>query len=128
MPTFDFSCQHCGAVIEDVYQPIRETSSTMRCPECSGLARKILAFPSIKKSMPDHFNTSLGKHVNNEREYRDGLKEASERASARAGHEMNFSPVDMRDKAALGVTDEGMDATRRREVKEGKRDVVKHFT
>lgn len=126
MPLYDFRCTQCGEDFELV-QSIHETTSTTRCPACQSLARKVMSFPAIRRSMGDHFNAALGRPVANERDYRDGLKEAGEKASARAGREVSFSPVDMRDKAAAGVTDEGLESTRRREVAQGKRQVVKHF-
>lgn len=66
--------------------------------------------------MPEHFNNSLGQYVNNERQFKDGLKRKSDEASERMGHTVDLQPIpaaDMADAKAHGVTDEGLDATRR---------------
>lgn len=67
-------------------------------------------------SMPEHFNNTLGEHVSNPRQFSDGLKRKSEEVSIRTGISHDFQPVDpadMRDMAAHGVTEEGLDETRR---------------
>lgn len=125
MPLYDFRCPACGDF--ELFQPITATTRVTYCPRCGHFSRKVLAPPAIKTSMPEHFNAALGSYVSSEAEYRDGLKEASEKASQRAGYDMNFTPVDLHDRAALGVTDEGLDATHRRRVAQGREDVTKHF-
>lgn len=67
---------------------------------------------SIARSMPEHFNHSVGAYVSNERQMRDALKVASEEASVRRGLDHDFqymSPSDMQDASAHGVTEEGLD-------------------
>lgn len=77
--------------------------------------------------MGDHFNTTLGRPVSSQRDFNDGLREASAKASERAQREVSYSPVDLRDKAALGVNDEGLDKTRRRERAEGRTEAKKYL-
>lgn len=127
MPTFDYRCTQCGHVIEDQYFPIREPQSSIPCPLCHARAKKILQFPAIKRTMSDHFNATLGRPVSSERDFRNGLSEASDKASIRAQREVSYSPVDLRDKAAVGVNDEGLDQTRRRERAEGKSEAKKYL-
>lgn len=42
---------------------------------------------------------------------RDQLKMTADRQTERTGIPHNYSPVDLRDKEALGVTSEGLDST-----------------
>jgi hypothetical protein len=78
----------------------------------------------FKTPFQPHFNPSLGVAVNSESQYRSELARISEQQS-RPGtvydadgnpHTVerplhNYQPVDIRDKAALGVTNDGLDAT-----------------
>jgi hypothetical protein len=66
--------------------------------------------------MPEHFNNSVGAYVSNERQLRDALKVASEEATYRLGTDHNYeylSPADMADATSHGVTEEGLDESRR---------------
>jgi hypothetical protein len=63
--------------------------------------------------MREHFNVSTGQFVNNEQQFADQLKIKSEEASLRTGMDHNFVPVDVTDMKALGVTEEGLEHTRR---------------
>lgn len=111
-----------------------------------GLTSKRKWSVNVQPSMQEHFNTTIGKPVSNMNAFKDGLKRASEEATlrpieahadlVRAAEEQgidigdakprelehNFVPVDMRDKEALGVTDEGLDATRKQQTDSGKRE------
>ena len=127
MPLYDYVCTQCAQITADQYFPIKEPSTHIQCPQCGGLARKILAFPAIKRSMGEHYNASLGRHVSNEKDYKSGLAAASRLASARSGREVNYSPVDLRDRESVGVTEEGLDSTRRAEVALGKREAKKYL-
>ena len=66
--------------------------------------------------MPEHFNTTVGGYVSNEREMRDALKRVRDEQSERLGIEHNYeylTRAEMADPSAHGVTDEGLDTTRR---------------
>lgn len=66
--------------------------------------------------MPEHFNMTLGRPVNNERELRDGLKRLSDDASERNGIEHNMEYLtrsEMADPRAHGVTGEGLEDSQR---------------
>jgi hypothetical protein len=51
----------------------------------------------------------VGRYVSGNRDFSEALKEKSAEASERLGMEHNFQPVDIGDRKALGVTDEGLD-------------------
>jgi hypothetical protein len=66
--------------------------------------------------MPEHFNYSVGSYVSNERQLRDALKVASDQASHKSGMDTEYeylTAADMAEPSAHGVTDEGLDDTRR---------------
>lgn len=104
---------------------------------CTQPAQRRWGF-SVASSFQPHFNPSLGVGVNSDREFRNNLARASEEASApginyladgtpvpieRPQH--HFTPVDMRDKEALGVTNEGLPATYDRWKQLGRHDDAK---
>lgn len=103
---FAFECKNCG----------REKDSDNNIPspcQCGGTYSRRYSF-SVSRGFTPHYNHSVGKYVNNYQEFKDELSRASESASERLGIEHNFQPIDGTDKSAIGVTDEGMDETRRR--------------
>lgn len=70
----------------------------------------------FKPDTPEHFNHSVGRYVSNERELRDAIKRQSDEASERNGIEANLeflTRADMADPTAHGVTDEGLESSRR---------------
>lgn len=83
---------------------------------------KVLGVNFIKP-MQDGYSPSTGSYISSEQDLSEQLKRASEAASQRLGIEHRFTPIDMRDRAQTGQTDEGLDATMARQVAEGKREV-----
>lgn len=67
-------------------------------------------------------NLSTGRVETDPRKFAAHLRQKSAEMEERLGHKVDFQPVDMTDKDALGVTDEGMDATHDRAVAEGRKD------
>lgn len=57
----------------------------------------------------EHWNPSTGSVVSSRQQFRDDLKRRSEEATERTGIPHNFVEVDITDKKALGVTDEGLE-------------------
>lgn len=120
MPAYDFRCSACSQTTER-YQPLAETTRAISCPQCGGLAHKVLSFPRANPSpFREHFNMAVGEHVHSRRQFADKLKAASDRQSARTGLAHNYVPIDLRDREACGVTDEGLESTARAEVAAGK--------
>lgn len=119
MPLFDFACE-CGHVQRDIFQPIATTTSTIPCPACQNVARKVLSFPAVKKPFRPHFNMSVGKYVTNESEFKAALSQASDVASARTGIDHNYTPISAQEqREVMGVDDTGLDATYDANVKAG---------
>jgi putative FmdB family regulatory protein len=120
VPAYDYRCGACSHEFEE-WHPISVSPARRPCSACGGLAARVLRFPRANPApFQEHYNLAVGGHVRSRQHFRDELRAASDRASARTGIEHNMVPVDLRDKAELGVTDEGMDATRRHQVATGK--------
>lgn len=67
-------------------------------------------------------NLATGQVESDPRKFREHLHVASEQMAERLNMPVDYQPCDMTDKDALGVTDEGMDATHNQAVKDGRRD------
>lgn len=67
-------------------------------------------------------NLSTGRVETDPKKFRQHLAQKSEEMAERLGMAVDYQPVDMTDKDALGVTDEGMDATHDAAVREGRKD------
>lgn len=136
MPIYEFKCPSCGWRLDvecsiDQYSTsayVDRSSAERQCESCGTPTARILSF-SAKPIMPDHFNRSAGEYVTSERSLKDSFKRQSEAATIRTGIEHNFVPIDPGDKKALGVTDDGLEATarRKRELGEPLPDVLKHL-
>lgn len=130
MPTYEYRCvndYHPPTVYQWSFADFDAFRHNVECPICGKPATQVISPPSFHRGIDGHFNTSLGSYVSGRREYEDGLKRASESATLKTGITHDFRPVDLRDKDRLGVTDEGLDSTRRVEVSEGKREVKKWY-
>lgn len=118
MPIYEFKCKNCG-------QGYQASVRTLAYPEktctCGGEIKRVFSF-SIRRSMPEHFNTSTGTYVSNERALKDDFKRLSDAATERTGIPHNYVPIDPQDKETLGVTDEGLDSTYDGMVKRGEKD------
>lgn len=124
MPTYLLRCLTCGAEIRHVCGFGEEKPTNHRVDldggkPCGPLAQ-VFTPPAIVRSTPDHFNHSLGQYVRNDADARSKLSEASDRMSERMGFDHRYEFVDGNETKELGVTDEGLDATRARERAEGK--------
>lgn len=110
MPVYAFACP-CGSRLERFVSQMSPPSPPL-CPTCDTRMSRRFSF-SFRRSMPEHFNSSIGSYISNERDFKDGLKAQSEAATLRTGIEHNFVPADISEPAAYGVTDEGLDSTYR---------------
>lgn len=113
MPRYSFRCVQCGN--EDVaftdYLGIGH-HHPQPCPLCGGRLSRMASF-YYNKPMQAHYNPSLGHHVSNSREFKDGLKRASDEESLRTGMSHNYIEVDPTDAKSCGVTSEGLEEQQR---------------
>lgn len=106
MAIYEYKCDNCNTIWTTT-QYGRESSP---CPDCTRPIRRLFSF-AIAKSMPDHFNDSVGRYVTNKRDLSDELKRKSEDAMERTGIPHDFQFGDLRDKDLFGVTGEGLEDT-----------------
>lgn len=121
---YEYKCRQCGYRVD-----LTTLTGPYSCPNCEGgVVKRVFSF-NVQPSMAEHYNPSVGTVVSSKRQHFDLLKRQSEAATIRTGIPHNYVPVDPADsRAVFGVTDEGLDATRAREVEDGKRDVQRYFT
>lgn len=102
------------------------------CAECGTEASIYTRLKKAYASMATRFskvwhdtgipNMTTGRVESDPRKFAAHLREQSEIMGERLGMKVDYQPVDLTDKEALGVTDEGMDATHDRAVAEGRKD------
>ena len=109
---YSYECEGCQReVIDTLFRPIGGTHEDP-CPVCGGALRRAICFV-FNRGMQEHWNPTTGSYVKNERHFVDELKRSSEEMSHKTGMEHNYQPVDLRDMAACGVTDEGLEHTKK---------------
>lgn len=101
---YEYRCTECGGLS---YTHDRADRIETLC--CLSEGRRVFGF-AFNKPMPAHYNHSIGKYVTNERGFLDGLKSQSEAIEARTGVPTNLVPIDVSDRKACGVTDDGIEA------------------
>ena len=104
MPMYEYKCSICRISFTSTAR-----NEAIPCPMCSRDARRRFSF-SVLPSFQDGYTPTTGGYVANERDLRDQLKRKSEEATLRNGIEHRYVPVDLRDKAACGVSDEVYEA------------------
>lgn len=131
MPTYKYQCDGCGAERLEVMTFAEHdkffAGEHWRSIECEksvqdwlcGWWRQVYDF-QFSRGMAEHFNHSLGTHVSTERAANDNLKRLADENSARHGYDHQYELVDPRDKDSVGVTDQGLEATEKRAVDEGR--------
>lgn len=110
MPEYQYKCGSCRVVFTTLSR-----TEIPPCPVCKQPSRRDFVF-QFRPDLPEHFNHSIGSYVSNERELRDAIKRKSDEASERNGIEHNLeflTRADLMDPSAHGVTDEGLDDTRK---------------
>ena len=113
---YAYKCRACGFVCES-----SKRGDVINWPHdnCDHLPTRDFSGIRFDKVMQEHYNKSLNRPVSSLRAFDEAMKVESAIASERTGMEHRFERVDPTDKAALGVTDEGMDATNRERRKQG---------
>lgn len=133
MKPYEYTCAIHGSFRSDTRADSIKCSyeDAMGYP-CNRPARRVWGF-AFKPIMHGHYNNAVGGYVSSEAQFRSELARASEAASTPhtiiddvgEKHEIakpqhNFVPVDWRDKEALGVTNQGLDATYDRMIQQGR--------
>lgn len=114
MPLFDYKCPkgHVSTLT------VRTDELLCNESDCFHIASRRFSF-GIVHGIPEHFNHSTNRYVNNVRELKDTLKQQSDAESAATGIDHNYeylSPADMADTQSRGVTAEGLSESALRKV------------
>lgn len=122
MPTYRYRCPDCSSTLL-VECAISERDMDLTCDQCpdAPFLDRTFSF-AYKAPMAEHYNDSIGTYVNNERQFKDELKRVSDERSERLNLAHDFQPVDPDDTEALGVTEEGLHETHKRQVERGERE------
>lgn len=113
MPIYTYKCPTCD-LHGDAIRTMAEADDPQSCPQCGNGMNRIPTRFSTSASMPAHFNNTVNQHVRSASHFRDILKAQSDEQTLRTGIEHNYVQHDPREaKDALGVTDEGLEATHR---------------
>lgn len=106
MAFYEFKCVACLTVIETM------TRNHPLCTRCDMPMRRVFSFEIGPREAPGHWNPSTGNYVRSNLDFKDQLKRLSDKQSEELGMTHQYEPVDL-DPKALGVTDEGMESTRK---------------
>lgn len=105
MPLYEFRCRQCG---HTRVKADSSAASIPMCPTCDAQSwGRVFSF-STTRMVHDHYNLTLGRGVSGERDFKEGLKQKSDEMSQRLGMSVDYKPVDLNDRQALGVSDEGL--------------------
>lgn len=113
---YAYKCRTCGTEKDSTTRS--DSIGPCSTADCGGEFRRLFIIRT-ESQLPEHWNKTLNKPVSSHRQFDEELKRASVIASERTGMAHDFQRVDPTDKKALGVTDEGMDATNRMRRKKG---------
>lgn len=107
---YSYECTVCRTPYEvEEFSPIGHTI-LVQCVNCGApqLVRTA-SMPAFKRPMEPHYNYAVGQHISSMGQFTSELHRRSDELSETTGADHNFQPVDLTDKKALGVTDEGLD-------------------
>lgn len=110
----DYRCKNCDQMFVGTHV-LSEDLPELICPFCGmqgSIAKKFSI--AVHRPMAEHYNLSTGSWESSMTSIKEKFRKASDEATERTGIPHNFQPVDLRDKEALGVTDEGLDSTYRK--------------
>lgn len=105
MARFEYRCPECE---NRVISSVRGDRLDADCPHC-GEPREFRRVFSvqIQRPMQEHFNNTVNMPISDPRQFARELRRKGDEYTERTGIETNYQPVDLDDRAALGVTDVG---------------------
>lgn len=112
---YGYRCRTCNLEVDST-----ERGNTLgACPNCPTGELRRLFVVRTETMVHEHYNATLNRVVSGNRDFDEGLKRESERVSLYTGMEHRFERVDPSDRAALGVTEQGIDDSNRIRSKQG---------
>jgi len=119
MTLYGYQCRECG----------QEYTSEIRADlldrDCCGQPIKRKYSVAVHRPMHEHFNTSVGKPISSDRQFRDELKRKSEEHFLKTGIPADYVPSDPTEtrKAVEASGGVGLDSTNRARVASGKKPI-----
>lgn len=101
MTDYHYHCDACGqGCISE------ERGDRIRCLNCGANGAKRKFGFRIAAPFQDHYNTTVGAHVTNRRDFADKLKVAAAEQTERTGIFHDYVPIEAGDREAFGITDD----------------------
>ena len=112
---YAYKCRTCGYEVDS-----EERGDTLGpCPGwpalnmgCTGQLTRLFVVRT-NAVMQEHFNSTTSSVISSDKQFDEEMKRQTDMQAARLGMDVQYERVDASDKAALGVTDEGIDASNR---------------
>lgn len=101
---YAFRCSDCGASYDHPHHP------EFPSPCCGAPLRRDWRHVTVRRSMPAHWNHSVGAFVRNEADFGDALKRKGDEMSERTGTDHRYTTADLDN---CGATDDGLEVTHR---------------
>ena len=122
MILYGYQCRECGQAYDSEFRGNVLPDTVCACGN-DEIKRKYSV--AVHRPMPTHFNTSVGKEIGSERQFRDELKRKGELESLRTGVDNDYQPVDpsVAREAVEKSGHMGLEATNRRRVENGQRPI-----
>lgn len=67
MPVYEYECQRCGRITENVSR-ISEMRETVQCDKCSGIARRIISLSAVHDDHPSWITPRLSESLCSEQD------------------------------------------------------------
>lgn len=71
---YEFQCKKCNAVHEKVL-PLKKLTTTIRCKDCGGNARRIISGRQAAQTFEPHFNKIQNKYFRTKKEFESYCRE-----------------------------------------------------
>lgn len=105
MPLYEYRCPQCGTTVPSARRGDRLQQICRGCGNTP--LHRVFGF-SAPAMVQEHYNNTLGRNVSGMRDFKEGLKIASDQATAETGIEHNYKPLEWGDHKAFGATAEGI--------------------
>lgn len=114
MQVYEYRCPDCEHRVISHLRGDRLEADCDYCDPAGPVPRvfKRVFSVSLQRPMQEHFNSTVGKPISDMRQFKRELARKGAEYTERTGIETNYQPVDMGDRKALGVTDDGLPGSR----------------
>ena len=120
MPIYEFKCEDCGLDFQS-FRSVGDTAPP-NCPTCRAVTKRKFSRFGMPVTFNEGWNQQLGSYVTSYRDHSEQLKRKSEADTLHTGIPCQYEPVHPADqREVFGITDEGLDATYRRQTDTGQR-------